>query len=209
MKIGVLTLYRGDVALIEKVRAQVHGWNPEQFMGVVPAEVGGRFVPDAKPGSREAGIEKCDYIVSLYNRYLPGLTDGTDAVLIYEDDIRPPDSAFPAMVAALTEAAPNVAGIVSIYPHHFSADAGAIMRTEYGLPPSIQKLPRTVFEVWGGGVGFSLWRSSVLKKCLPVQRDPGTVDWETSMAGRLSSFRLRTLCHGGVRCGHGKHPAPA
>lgn len=215
MKLAVVTLLRGDQRFTDRwatfrfpagtqiVAIAPPGHRPAVDNGATYLDAPA-FSPAEKPGTMEAAQERCDHILSLYHLAFASLDPaGVDAILLFEDDIMPPDNGTDLLIAALRDASEQVAGVVSVYPLHGDPETACLMPGEWGLPPKIADLPTGHFPVWGGGSGFSIYRAPALLSCLPIRRLGPSIDWDPTIATAFASRGLSLLCHGGVRCQHG------
>lgn len=153
---------------------------------------------------------RINHIADIYQELVTAAE--TDLVLLWDDDILPPYKGAARLLAAMQEAKPDVAGIVSVYPFNpddfgqaclfkRATDQMAVMRDE---------VPATgMMEVWGGGCGFSLWRREALLATLPWRSNTsgGCIEgWDQDLARKLHAAKLRTLCECSVRCRHDNLP---
>lgn len=218
--LGIVSLLRGDRLLTERwadalarirpegarVLATIPRTAPKQIPDGLDAEIlpVDPFASRHAPGSFEHAADRCDYIAGLYSQVLPKLFTTVNSILFFEDDILPPDDGLSQLQSALAAALPSVAGIGSVYPLHGTPDAACLSIEEWGLPPKITDLGREPFPVFTGGTGFSLWRAADLATCLPIRRLEAVVDWDSALAIDLRKRGKEILCHGNVRCHHGR-----
>lgn len=214
MKLGVVTLLRGDQRLSDRWASfryppgsVVVAMAPAGHLPDVPPPglellESPVFTPRQKPDTMEAAQERCDFILSLYNAALQAVA-GTDAILLFEDDLNPPDDAVDRLIAGLQASPADVAGIVTVYPLHGQSDTACLMPGQWGLPPKIGSLPSDLFQVWGGGTGFSIYRTKALLDCVPIRRFGSCIDWDGTIATAFEQRGLKLLCDGSIRCGHG------
>lgn len=218
--LGIVTLLRGDRLLTERwadIIARIRPEDarvvttiprnaPKQIPDGVDAEIlpVDPFVSRHAPGSFEHAADRCDYIADLYSQVIPRLFTAVENVLLFEDDLLPPDHGLTLLSAALAAAPPNVAGIGSVYPLHGAPDTACLSIEDWGLPPKIAGLAREPFPVFTVGPGFSLWRAADLAASLPIRRLEAVVDWDSALALDLRKRGREILCHGNVRCHHGR-----
>ena len=69
---------------------------------------------------------------------------------------------------------------------------------------------RGLHQVWGGGTGFSIWKTAILKKTIPWKtsaNEQGAVPgWDRDFAIKLAKLRLKTYVDAGIRCRHDNLP---
>lgn len=208
MRINAITLLRGSDLLANRVsRSLPEGVERHLFVAPEGFQWAGAthrpaFRTAHQPLTLEHSQAKCDYIVDLYNEFLPELCADSDAVLLFEDDIQPPTDGLAVLADALERSTEDVAAVVSIYPQQSDPSLSMVWGKPYEEALSIADIPRFPIPIYRGGTGFALFRSSALLKALPLKRDPEGVDWCEPLGRRLGNLQFRTFAHGGVRCGH-------
>jgi hypothetical protein len=208
LKINAITLLRGNLVLANQVGRNVpDGINRHVMVAPtgfdwVGAIAGPAFQTSAKPGTLEHSQAKCDFIAGLYNEHLRDLTEDADAVLIWEDDIKPPGDGLSKLATALSNLGNNVGAVVSAYPQYGDPERACLWGRPYDESMAMTDLPEFPFEVFRGGTGFALFDARALRSALPLTRDREGVDWCLPLARKLADLGWKTYCHGAVRCAH-------
>lgn len=133
----------------------------------------------------------------------------TPEVLIWDDDIVPPRRAI-SQISKSLEGAPmtggEVAGIVSVIPFRGYPDSSDLIFNPFGVSSFQNSIPASgLHRVWGGGTGFSLWRTEAIRDALPlepVQFGGSVYGWDRDLAEKLQERGLITLADGSLRCDH-------
>ena len=64
-------------------------------------------------------------------------------------------------------------------------------------------MPKEVFPVWTGCIGFAVWDTAALKSILPIKRYEPVVDWEFYIGVEFEDRNWKSVVHGGIICKHG------
>jgi hypothetical protein len=213
MRFNAITLLRGSLPMANRAaRVALPGVQrhlfvaPEGFQWVGAASVA-PFVSSEKDPVKSFQA-RTDYIAGIYNQFLPGLCVDADAVLLFEDDIAPPAGGFDALRRLLEASGPDVAAVCAAYPQKGNPVECCLWEEGFSEGVFSAKLPPEPFPIYRGGTGFALFRAASLAACLPLRRDPEGFDWDPHLARQFKAKGWTWLAHGGVRCGHGDHPAP-
>lgn len=213
MRINAITLLRGSDALANQAARAVSA-GVQRHLFVAPEGfqwAGAATVPPFRTTEKDeikSFQARTDYIAGIYNQFLPGLCVDADAILIFEDDVTPPVGALNALSRLLGASGPDVAAVVAAYPQRGNPIECCLWEGGFSEGVFSAKLPPEPFPVYRGGTGFGLFRAGSLAPCLPFKREGDGLDWDTRLARQFKERGWTWLAHGGVRCGHGDHPAP-
>lgn len=134
----------------------------------------------------------------------------TETVVLWDDDIVPPDNGLKLLEDSLAESGPDVAGIVSLHPYASDQRTASIFFKPFGAASNMDSVPTEgLHQVWGGGTAFSIWRTDVLKATLPwgpYLSHGTTYGWDYDLASKLEAKRLKTLLNAGIVCRHDRNP---
>lgn len=146
-----------------------------------------------------AGIHS--HVASLYNRTLRAVS--ADAIVTIEDDVIPPLSALPAILAPLQPWTKNAA-VAAVYPSRENPHVAnvALEKLQWVRMPRIAALPaNSVVPVGMVAGGCTAWSAPHLKRMLPLQISP-RLGWDGNLCRRMNEAGLRLTLATGVRCAH-------
>lgn len=136
----------------------------------------------------------------------------TEWTVIWDDDILPPEGALASLIAFPAVAPTDVVGLVTVYPYpddpkYASPDYRMLFFTPIGTAAHVSSVPQDgVHEVWGGGTGFSIWRTAVLKSLLPLKSPGNGAGWDHDLAWRLFDLGHKTMADCSIVSRHDQLP---
>lgn len=215
IKFSVCTLFRGEPTLTRGLLAsyavQMRGYrntnlfagcNNEQDKLAVEAAQGTPVDLAKFTGKDERA--RIEHVADLWLQILSKVD--TDYVVLWDDDVVPPAGALRKLLQVMTDAGKEIAGCVSIYPFRENNENAVLFHGDDYQSLAMQTLDTSVFEVRGGGMGFSIWRTIALLGTLPweiLTLDGGSpAGFDKDIALKLEAQGLKTLCEGSVRCRH-------
>lgn len=122
----------------------------------------------------------------------------TEKTLIWDDDIIPTSKSLQTLVETMPS---DASGIVSVYPFRDS-DLACLFFSPW-TPTKISSINKSVFRVAGGGMGYSLWNTEMLKKCMPlVPHERKGLDFDLAVKLSEQDSNKYIYCNGSVISGH-------
>lgn len=144
-----------------------------------------------------------EYVAGLWNAAIPTVT--TPLTMLMDDDIIPPSGGLSKFLQGFY--GPTVVATCAVYPFKEQSIPGVTMcpvfYDESMRPQDLSSIPNSRDQVFTASMGMSLWRSSVLKGCLPVSiidRFGAPMGTEYDVGLKVSALGKKIYIDGRVRC---------
>lgn len=145
------------------------------------------------------------YVADLWNTAIPTVT--TSLTLLADDDVTPPLGGIPKLLQGF--AGPIQVSTCAVYPFKEQSVPGQnlfpVFYTTGMQPIDGSLIPNARDPVFTAAMGLSLWRTSVLKSCLPVSiidRGGSPMGTEFDVGLKVMDKGRKIYIDGRVRCQH-------
>lgn len=166
------------------------------------SDLGGLPVQVSKWDGSGGEVGRHNYVASLLNSLITRVE--TSFLMLFDDDVLPTEQGFERILETFQNLPKGAAGLFGLYPFK-GTDTYPVFFSQVLCPLPKESLPNDVAEVFTCAMGFSLWSTSAIKECLPLDirmhsGSPMGTEWDLGF--KMAENDRKVYVDGQVRCQH-------